>query len=186
MAATEKDPHMALAHFQLGMVNYHLHRYNESRGSYDKARTCLRGNKFIDYRQLGFIHKLYECEVSSARVIQNWIMHVIQRHTQTCTHYKLSHSFACTHTHTHPNHTYTQTHTQIHMPQPHTHTHTHTHVYTCTQMILQNISRVKPICTQMILQYIIKPVTMLKTKNLNLVLTSTHDWFSRYFYILDS
>ncbi|XP_041482218.1 bromodomain-containing protein 4-like isoform X2 [Lytechinus variegatus] len=62
-AAIEKDPHMALAHFQLGMVNYHLHRYNESRNSYEKSKTCLRGNRFIDYRQLGFVHKLYECEV---------------------------------------------------------------------------------------------------------------------------
>ncbi|XP_071476505.1 uncharacterized protein [Diadema antillarum] len=62
-AAVSKDPHMALGHFQLGMVYYRLQRYNESRNSYDQAKVTLRGNKFIDYRQLGFVHKLYECEV---------------------------------------------------------------------------------------------------------------------------
>ena len=35
----------------------------ESKAEYEKAVTSLRGNKFIDYKQLGMPFRLYECEV---------------------------------------------------------------------------------------------------------------------------
>ncbi|XP_072015996.1 uncharacterized protein [Amphiura filiformis] len=62
-SCTEKDPHMAIGHFQLGLCYYRQGKYADSKAAYEKAIKCLRGNKFIDYKQLGMVYKLYDCEV---------------------------------------------------------------------------------------------------------------------------
>ncbi|XP_038045651.1 uncharacterized protein LOC119720162 isoform X2 [Patiria miniata] len=61
--STEKDQHMGIAHFQLAQTYYQQHNYDAALHSLEKARTCLRGNKFIDYKQLGLQYKLHECEI---------------------------------------------------------------------------------------------------------------------------
>ena len=38
-------------------------RYDSALTDFDKAQTNLRGNPFIDYKQLGLQYKLYACEV---------------------------------------------------------------------------------------------------------------------------
>ena len=59
----EKDQHMGIAHFQLARTYYQQQKFDAALQSLEKARTCLRGNKFIDYKQLGLQYKLHECEV---------------------------------------------------------------------------------------------------------------------------
>ncbi|XP_033643066.1 histone-lysine N-methyltransferase 2D-like isoform X2 [Asterias rubens] len=59
----EKDPHMGIGHFQLAQTHYRQKNYKDAFNSLEKARSCLRGNKFIDYKQLGLAYKLYECEI---------------------------------------------------------------------------------------------------------------------------
>ena len=38
-------------------------RYDSALGDFDKTMVNLRGNPFIDYKQLGLQYKLYACEV---------------------------------------------------------------------------------------------------------------------------
>ncbi|XP_022109797.1 proline-rich protein 12-like isoform X2 [Acanthaster planci] len=59
----EKDQHMGIAHFQLAQTFFQQQNYDAALQSLEKARTCLRGNKFIDYKQLGLQYKLHECEI---------------------------------------------------------------------------------------------------------------------------
>ena len=63
MKCVEKDPHMGIGYFQLAQTYYQQQNYDKAFKSLEKARACLRGNNFIDYKQLGLLYKLYECEV---------------------------------------------------------------------------------------------------------------------------
>lgn len=64
VTCVERDPHMALGHFALGLTYFKLKQYHKSRRSYEKAQTCLRGNpKKIDYSQLGLKFALWECDI---------------------------------------------------------------------------------------------------------------------------
>jgi len=42
---------------------FKYYRYDEALKCFEKSFTLLRGNKFVDYRQLGFNFQLYSCEV---------------------------------------------------------------------------------------------------------------------------
>ncbi|XP_071821576.1 uncharacterized protein [Apostichopus japonicus] len=63
LACTERDPHMAIGHFALGLTYAKLEQYNKSRQHYEKSQKCLRGNPKIDYTQLGLKFVLRECDI---------------------------------------------------------------------------------------------------------------------------
>ncbi|ORY85079.1 hypothetical protein BCR37DRAFT_345241, partial [Protomyces lactucae-debilis] len=62
-AAIAKDAYMAVAFFQCGVSYYHLRNMDSAMRSFNEALFHLRGNKSIDYEQLGLRYKLYACEV---------------------------------------------------------------------------------------------------------------------------
>jgi len=61
--AVSSDPHLALGFFLFGLVHYIQEDYSASLSSFEKALEKLRGNKFVDYRQLGFNFHLFSCEI---------------------------------------------------------------------------------------------------------------------------
>ena len=50
--------------FEIYFFQSSSYRYEESINNFQKAQKLLRGNKFVDYKQLGFSFKLFECEVN--------------------------------------------------------------------------------------------------------------------------
>jgi len=61
--AVKNDPHQALGFFMLGLTQYFQNKLEDALKSFEKSLTLLRGNKFVDYRQLGFKFQLYACEI---------------------------------------------------------------------------------------------------------------------------
>ncbi|XP_066934381.1 NADPH oxidase activator 1-like [Clytia hemisphaerica] len=61
--AVKSDPHSALGFFFLGLTNYFQDKYRDALSNFQKSQELLRGNKFVDYRQLGFKFQLYSCEI---------------------------------------------------------------------------------------------------------------------------
>ncbi|KAG0314094.1 hypothetical protein BGZ99_008366 [Dissophora globulifera] len=61
--AAEKDPFFAAAYFQRGVANIKLHSYSRAWDCFNNAYDCMRGNKVIDYTQLGMDFKLYSCQI---------------------------------------------------------------------------------------------------------------------------
>lgn len=47
----------------LVLKNLNKCRYDSALSDFDKTMVKLRGNPFIDYKQLGLQYKLYSCEV---------------------------------------------------------------------------------------------------------------------------
>lgn len=45
------------------LILFHNSRYSEANEQLEKALKCMRGNKYVDYKQLGLKFQLYECEV---------------------------------------------------------------------------------------------------------------------------
>lgn len=68
-ASVEKDKMMAVAHFMLGNVNLALNRDGEALQNFTDSQFYLRGNKLINYQQLGLKFKLYLCEILANRAI---------------------------------------------------------------------------------------------------------------------
>ncbi|KAF9225110.1 hypothetical protein BS17DRAFT_750579 [Gyrodon lividus] len=62
-AATNLDPYLAIAHFQCGVSNFLLGRYDLALTKFQDAYLYLRGNQAIDYEQIGLKFKLYSAEV---------------------------------------------------------------------------------------------------------------------------
>lgn len=67
--SVEKDKMMAVAHFMLGNINLSLDRNEKALTNFDNAYFYLRGNKLINYQQLGLKAKLYLCEILANRAI---------------------------------------------------------------------------------------------------------------------
>ncbi|KAI0941802.1 hypothetical protein AcW1_003595 [Taiwanofungus camphoratus] len=62
-AATQLDQYLAVAYFQCGVSNFLLARYDLAYRDFDEALLYLRGNRDINYEQLGLKFKLYSAEV---------------------------------------------------------------------------------------------------------------------------
>ncbi|XP_065829453.1 neutrophil cytosol factor 2-like [Oscarella lobularis] len=62
-AAVKKDQHLAVGYFQRAIVKHKLRDYQSAQDDFDKAFKLLRGNKLIDYKQMGMPVKLYSSEV---------------------------------------------------------------------------------------------------------------------------
>ncbi|EIW78752.1 hypothetical protein CONPUDRAFT_108764 [Coniophora puteana RWD-64-598 SS2] len=62
-AATALDPYLAIAYFQSGVSNFALARYDFALRDFEDTFLYLRGNREIDYKQLGLGFKLFSCEV---------------------------------------------------------------------------------------------------------------------------
>lgn len=67
--SVEKDKMLAVAHFMLGNVNLALNRNEQALKNFNDANFYLRGNKLINYQQLGLKSKLYLCEILTNRAI---------------------------------------------------------------------------------------------------------------------
>ena len=53
--------------------NISVYRYEESINNFQKAQKLLRGNRFVDYKQLGFSFKLFECEVKCYSFMSSFV-----------------------------------------------------------------------------------------------------------------
>ena len=60
-----KDKMLAIAHFMLGCAHLKKNLHRDAQQDFENAYFFLRGNRLIDYTQLGLKYKLYRCEVSS-------------------------------------------------------------------------------------------------------------------------
>ncbi|KAL9960969.1 hypothetical protein ACROYT_G034479 [Oculina patagonica] len=67
--SVEKDKMLAVAHFMLGNVNLALNRNEKALKNFNDSNFYLRGNKLINYQQLGLKSKLYMCEILTNRAI---------------------------------------------------------------------------------------------------------------------
>ncbi|KAI8072519.1 hypothetical protein BC940DRAFT_251988, partial [Gongronella butleri] len=61
--AVELDPYFSIGYFQAGVCHFLMNNFVKARACFDKAYNCLRGNKMINYGQLGLDFMLYACEV---------------------------------------------------------------------------------------------------------------------------
>ncbi|XP_065647732.1 uncharacterized protein LOC100212833 isoform X3 [Hydra vulgaris] len=59
------DPLMAIAYYMMGLINCQEKEYVSAFEYFQKAIELLRGNRMIDYRQLGLNIQLYLCEILS-------------------------------------------------------------------------------------------------------------------------
>lgn len=56
------DQYMAIAYFQQGVSNFLLGDFEEALANFNDTLLYLRGNRWIDYDQLGLKFKLHSCE----------------------------------------------------------------------------------------------------------------------------
>nr|POF04242.1 neutrophil cytosol factor 2 [Quercus suber] len=61
--AVQLDQYLAVAYFQQGVSNFLMGDFEEALANFNDTLLYLRGNKYIDYGQLGLKFKLYSCEV---------------------------------------------------------------------------------------------------------------------------
>lgn len=54
---------LAVAHFMLGCAHLKRKQNKDALQDFENALFFLRGNRLIDYKQLGLKYKLYACEV---------------------------------------------------------------------------------------------------------------------------
>ncbi|KAI4750321.1 hypothetical protein E4T52_17102 [Aureobasidium sp. EXF-3400] len=60
--AVHFDQYMAIAYFQQGVSNFLLGDFEEALANFNDTLLYLRGNRWIDYDQLGLKFKLHSCE----------------------------------------------------------------------------------------------------------------------------
>ncbi|KAG9309818.1 hypothetical protein JVU11DRAFT_10197 [Chiua virens] len=63
IAATNLDSYLAIAHFQCGVSNFLLERYDLALLNFEDAYVFLRGNEAINYEQIGLKFKLFSAEI---------------------------------------------------------------------------------------------------------------------------
>lgn len=61
--AVRLDQYLAVAYFQQGVSNFLLGDFEEALANFNDTLLYLRGNRYIDYEQLGLKFKLHSCEV---------------------------------------------------------------------------------------------------------------------------
>ena len=61
--AVQLDQYLAVAYFQQGVSNFLMGDFEEALANFNDTLLYLRGNRNIDYEQLGLKFKLYSCEV---------------------------------------------------------------------------------------------------------------------------
>ncbi|CAF9932379.1 MAG: hypothetical protein ALECFALPRED_005279 [Alectoria fallacina] len=61
--AINRDNYLAIAYFQEGVSNFLVGDFEEAMANFNDALRFLRGNRFINYEQLGLKFRLYSCEV---------------------------------------------------------------------------------------------------------------------------
>ncbi|KAI6652634.1 NADPH oxidase activator 1 isoform X7 [Oopsacas minuta] len=59
----QKNEHMAIGYFQRGIVNIKLRNVDEALRDFNRTMDKMRGNLFIDYKQLGMNFKLSQIEI---------------------------------------------------------------------------------------------------------------------------
>eukprot|EP00111_Clytia_hemisphaerica_P006359 TCONS_00018427-protein len=69
LKALELDSHMAIAYFMLGLIYYLAEEFDYSFDRFVQAHEKLRGNRYVDYQQLGFKYKLYSCEILTNQAV---------------------------------------------------------------------------------------------------------------------
>ncbi|KAG9315148.1 hypothetical protein JVU11DRAFT_4271 [Chiua virens] len=62
-AATDLDSYLAIAHFQCGVSNFLLERYDLALLNFEETYFFLRGNEAINYEQIGLKFKLFSAEI---------------------------------------------------------------------------------------------------------------------------
>lgn len=60
--AVALDQYLAIAYFQAGVSNFLIGDFEEALANFNDTLLYLRGNKKIEYEQLGLNFKLYACE----------------------------------------------------------------------------------------------------------------------------
>jgi len=60
--AAKLDQYLAIAYFQSGVSNFLLENYDEAHKNFEETLLYLRGNKFINYEQLGLKFCLFSAE----------------------------------------------------------------------------------------------------------------------------
>lgn len=60
--ALRLDEYLAIAYFQQGVSNFLLSNFQDALANFNDTLLYLRGNRSIDYEQLGLKFKLYSCE----------------------------------------------------------------------------------------------------------------------------
>lgn len=68
-AAVDLDRHMAIGYFMLGLTNYLKKNYEKSMMNFEESLSLLRGNRFVDYKQLGLKYQLYSCEILTNQAV---------------------------------------------------------------------------------------------------------------------
>ncbi|KAK3088239.1 hypothetical protein FSP39_016510 [Pinctada imbricata] len=63
----KKDPHLAIGHFSRGIQQVKLRRFEGAINDFENAIQKLRGNRFINYLQLGMEHKLQYEDIAIAK-----------------------------------------------------------------------------------------------------------------------
>lgn len=61
--AIRRDNYLAVAYFQQGVSNFLAGDFEEALVNFNDALKFLRGNRFINYDQLGLKFRLFSCEV---------------------------------------------------------------------------------------------------------------------------
>ncbi|TKX20819.1 tetratricopeptide repeat-containing protein 13 [Elsinoe australis] len=60
--STQLDQYLAIAYFQQGVSNFLMGDFEEALANFNDTLLYLRGNRYIDYSQLGLKFKLHSCE----------------------------------------------------------------------------------------------------------------------------
>ncbi|KAF4553716.1 Hypothetical protein D9617_6g094480 [Elsinoe fawcettii] len=60
--STQLDQYLAIAYFQQGVSNFLTGDFEEALANFNDTLLYLRGNRYIDYSQLGLKFKLHSCE----------------------------------------------------------------------------------------------------------------------------
>ncbi|MCJ1449931.1 hypothetical protein MMC28_000259 [Mycoblastus sanguinarius] len=61
--AIKRDNYLAVAYFQQGVSNFLVGDFEEALANFNDALLYLRGNRYINYEQLGLKYRLCSCEV---------------------------------------------------------------------------------------------------------------------------
>jgi len=70
--AVDNDQHLAVGFFMRGLTSYLHQDYKASMQHFEQAKVLLRGNKYLDYKQLGLNFQLYECEILSNQAVMTY------------------------------------------------------------------------------------------------------------------